>query len=192
MYRLTPFIIFIVSHMVQSAPLNHDQRIRRETDSTIKRNFYCAAKLFKDNAQILDHMNISISLADIPVDDRTAVLCQLYNHFSEECKNFTKAMSLKHQLQDYLFNQDSSSLHTDQAEYVHSILVGLQTTADVLDQYQFSQHSKNCLRLPAAQYKMMRCKEFSTALLVNDILKLGDSWVHDHFPIYGGNKTTTC
>ena len=59
-------------------------------------------------------------------------------------------MSLKHQLQDYLFNQYNLPLTTDQAEYVHSILVGLQTTADVLDQYQFSQHSTNCPGLPAA------------------------------------------
>ena len=110
--------------------------------------YYCTATLFQgiDNAGILLSTAISLNSAD----RTTTVLHLLTNNFSEECKDFTKAMSLKHQLQDYLFNQDSSSLHTDQAEYVHSILVGLQTTADVLDQYQFSQHSTNCPGLPAA------------------------------------------
>ena len=154
--------------------------------------YYCTAKLFQgvDNAGILLSTTISLNSAD----STTTVLHLLIiiDHFSEECKNFTKAMSLKHQLQDYLFNQYNLPLTTNQAEYVHSILVGLQTTAEVLDQYQFSQHNKNCPRLSAAEYKMMRHEEFSTALLVNDILTLGKSWVHDHFPIYGGEKPSSC
>jgi len=165
--------------MVQSAPLNHGQRIRRETVD-IRKSFYCAAKLFKDNAGSPNKTKIS----DI---NKTAVLCQLLNHFSEECKDFTKAMSLKHQLQDYLFNQYNLSLT---AKQVYSILVGLQTTANILDQYQFSQHNKTCPRLSAAQYKMMyhvKCYNISESLL-RDIKTLGDSWVHDNYHIYGGNK----
>jgi len=183
--------------MVQSAPLSHDQRICRETDginiNVTRISFYCAAKLFRENAESLQR-KISISLkSDIPVNDRTAVLCQLYNHFSEECKNFTKAISLKHQLQDYLFNQYSLSLTTDQAEHVHLVLVGLQTAADVLDQYQFSQHNKKCPTLPAAHYKMMyhvKCYNTSEPLL-RDIKILGDSWVNDDYHIYGGRKPST-
>jgi len=183
--------------MVQSVPLSHDQRIRRETDgvTTININvtrisFYCAAKLFSNNAGslIMNKAKISISLNCTVPDDKTAVLCQLFNHFSEECKDFTKAISLKHQLQDYLFNQNSSSLTTDQAEHVHLILVGLQTTADVLDQYQFSQHNTHCPRLPAIQYKMMYHVQYNDTSLVEVIKTQGDSWIHDDYHIYRQNK----
>ena len=196
MYQLMLFTIFIISHMVQSVPLNHDQRFRRDSEDiiTIKDNFYCAAKLFKDNAGSLNQRNISINLnsTDIPVENRTAVLRQLFNHFSEECKDFTKAMSLKHQLQDYLFNHYNLSLTTEESKRVHSILVGLQTTANILDQYRFSQHNKSCPRLSEAGYKMMYHVQYNTSL-VEVTLGLGEKWVHDDYPIYGNNKTSpTC
>ena len=184
--------------MVQSAPLSHDQRFRQDSEdiNAIKDDFYCAAKLFKDNAGSLKEREISINLnsTDIPVDDRTAVLCQLFSHFSEECKDFTKAMSLKHQLQDYLFNQYNLSFTTEETKHVHSILyiVGLQTTANILDQYQFSQHNTNCPRLSAAEYEMTYHVQYNTSL-VEVTIGQGGIWVHDDYPIYGNNKTsTTC
>ena len=181
--------------MVQSAPLSHDQRFRWDSEdiNTIKDDFYCAAKLFRDSAGRLKEREISINLnsTDIPVDDRIAVLCQLFSHFSEECKDFTKAMSLKHQLQDYYFNQYNLSLTTKETTFVHSILVGLQTTANILDQYQFSQRNTNCPRLPAAEYKMMYHVQYNTSL-VEVTIGQGGIWVHDNYPIYGKNKTTTC
>ena len=65
MYQLILFTIFIISHMVQGAPLNHDQRFRRDSEdiiniNTIKDDFYCAAKLFRDNAGSLKQRNIYI------------------------------------------------------------------------------------------------------------------------------------
>ena len=140
MYQLTVFIIFITSHMVQSAPLSHDQRIHQQandiTTMNIKISFYCAAKSFTDKAGVISGKKY-ISLESNDTSDKTK-LQQLFNHFSEGCKNFTKAMSLKHQLQDYLFSQDGSSLTTKETKQVYSILVGLQMTANILDQYLFS------------------------------------------------------
>ena len=115
MHQLILFIIFIISHMVQSAPLSHDQRIRRQANDittiniiTLKISFYCAAKSFQDNAGILNGRSIGLESNDTSnrtkISDRTTVLHPL----------FAKISPLKHQLQDYLFSQDSSSLTTEE------------------------------------------------------------------------------
>jgi len=101
-------------------------------------------------------------------------------------------MSLKHQLQDHLFNQYNLSLTTEESKHVYSILVGLQTAADILDQYRFSQHNTNCPRLSAAGYKMMYHVQYNTSL-VEVTIGQGGIWVHDDYLIYGNNKTSpTC
>jgi len=93
-------------------------------------------------------------------------------------------MSLKYQLQDRLFNQHDLSLTIDQTKHVNSILRGLQTTTNTLDQYQFSQHNTNCPRLSAVEYKMMYHVQFSNLSLLDEILTQGNCWVKDTYSIY--------
>jgi len=201
MYQLTPFIIFIIIYVVQSAPLTHDQRIHREAIDTttnnmesIKINFYCAAKLFTDALKL---KTFTINLTNLTIDNgRKTVLNQTIAQFSEECKDFTKAMSLKYQLLDHLFNQHDLSLTIDQTIDVNSILHGLQTTANILDQYQFSQHNTNCPRLSGAEYKIMYHVQFSSLSLLDEISTQGNRWVgKDNYFIYdnnGGKPSVTC
>jgi len=88
MYQLTLFIIFTIIYVVQSAPLSHDQRIRRQSNNTtntnnmesIKENFYCAAKIFRDKSLNLKS-DTSIIFNSTDIDSRTIkVLRQLFNH----------------------------------------------------------------------------------------------------------------
>jgi len=198
MYQLTLFIIFIIIYVVQSAPLSHDRRIRRQANdaitnnmNSIKNNLYCAAKLVADPLK-QKKFNITLTRSAI----KTGVLNQTIDQFSEECKDFTKAMSLKYQLLDHLFNQHDLSLTTDQTKDVNSILHGLQTTAYTLDQYQFSQYNTSCPRLSAAEYKIMYHVQFPTNLsLLDEISKQGDRWSKETYFIYknnGGLPSVTC
>jgi len=183
MSQLTLFIIFIIIYVIQSATLSHAQQAN---DDTIREKFYCAAKSFADplKSDTIDKAGLKLTKSAID-DGRGKVLDQIITQFSEVCKDFTKALSLKYQLQDHLFNQIDLSLTTN---VVHSILSGLQTIANILDQYQFSQKNKSCVTLSAAEYKMMYHAQFSTALLLNETKTLGEWWVNDEYSIYGEEK----
>jgi len=61
----------------------------------------------------LPHNNITTSI--------TNIIDEAFEQLSYECKNFTLAMSLKHQLQNYLFKQNTQHLtdgHIKQLPYL--------------------------------------------------------------------------
>ena len=94
--------------------------------------------------------------------------------------------SLKHQLQDYLFNQSNQYLNDEdmeeelshQIKQLFSLLVAIQTMTNILDQLQFYKYTTNCLRLSSSEYKMMYQVQYSTTSLLQSISELGGNWSH--------------
>ena len=141
---------------------------------------YCAAKAINCTAVSLLGQNLT-SEVDINNENKTA-FDEIFNHFSGECQNFTSAMSLKHQLQEYLFKQTNEDLNNDDnhIEQLSSMLVGLQTMANILDQLQFYKHNSYCPRLSASQYKTIY-QVHSTSSLLQSISELGGNWTKSKY-----------
>ena len=65
-------------------------------------------------------------------------------------------MSLKHQLQDLLFNTDTTpELSSDDIQKLSEILAHLQTMATAFDDIQYNRNHSRCVRLTAAQYNII-------------------------------------
>ena len=112
----------------------------------------CAAKAVQRVALGLkDELILSIATED---QDTGTIIDKTYKMFSSECRHFTIAISLKHQLQNYLFTQNNPDLanHTSQ---LSSILIYLQTMANSLDDIHSRQQSKHSVRLSADEYRTM-------------------------------------
>jgi len=91
-------------------------------------------------------------------DDGLEVKELLFHSLSDECKNFTTMMSIKHQLQNFWF-QDlvleenyNATLISDQ---LLLILENVQELASALDDLALSLQRRRCLKLTTHQYKMM-------------------------------------
>ena len=105
-------IISLLCLMVQSAPANNIVlQIRSSNTSEVQRlfekNLYCAATSLRNTAGKL-HLKLTLPpyhQIDINVNTER-IMNTTFDHFSKECKNFTIAMILRHQLQDFLFNTD--------------------------------------------------------------------------------------
>jgi len=87
--------------------------------------------------------------------DTVGILNPIFQLFSNKCKDFTLAMSLKHQLQKYFFNPRAQNLKNLQISQLSLILIHLQTIANMLDDLQFRQNNSYCIRLSAHGYRMM-------------------------------------
>ena len=175
-------VILLVTYMVQSAPVDTCQKLHRQADDdTIA--FYCAADLFKNNAIRLSKQMVTIALSSTE-NSSSIVLSQLFDQLTDMCKDFTTAMSLKHQLQDYLFNEYNLSLTTQQVKFTYSILLGLETAGSFLNRFHFNEHSLNCPRLSAAEYKRMYHVRYPNASLLEEMIDLGKGWVGVDYPVY--------
>ena len=118
--------------MVQSAPVN-DVTKRSAVTSKIEmnqrkleNNMYCAAQSLYDAGEDLRDKKYTVSpLPKIDVNSNTKRnMNKMLHHFSDLCKYFTKAMTLKHQLQEHLFNNDSApQLNSDNHNNISTILV---------------------------------------------------------------------
>ena len=159
------FIISVITIMVQSAPVKRDtdeNQTAMTKDVQNKLNtLYCAAQSVQRTAVTLkERLNRATVLNESDINsDTKEVINETFDHFSSKCRDFTLAMSLKHQLQDYLFNQD---LNDEDVKQLSSLLVALQTIANILDQLQFYKNSSNCPRLSSTEYKMMYQVQYST------------------------------
>ena len=193
------FIISVITIMVQSSPVKIDtdeqllQKAVMRTDVQNKTvTLFCAAQSVQNTAAellnlatLLQNINQS-TLHESDINNNTkAVINETFNYFSSECQNFTLAMSLKHQLQDYLFNQSNQDLNYEDTEelshqikQLSSLLVPLQTMANIFDQLQFYKYTTNCPRLSSSEYKMMYQVQYSTTSLLHSISKLGGNWSH--------------
>jgi len=67
------------------------------------------------------------------------------------------------------------------------ILVYLQTMANILDDIQFNNHNKRCLKLTSAQYKMMYyVLQFTAINLIVTLKEKSEEWV-----LSGGSQHNT-
>ena len=185
-------IISVLCLMVQSAPVNVNNLQKRSSDisenqTAFEKDLYCAATSLRNNARKL-HLNLTLSpypQIDINVNTEK-IMNTTFDHFSKECKNFTIAMILKHQLQDFLFNtdiitpesSDTTELNSDNIQRISTILTNLQTMANIFDDMQFSKHHSSCVMLTPIQYKIMYHVRYSNISLLQS-LKDMEEWALD-------------
>ena len=100
-----------------------------------------------------------------------------FDHFSTLCKNFTIAMSLKYQVQDLLFNTDTTpELSKDNIQNLPEILTSLQTIATALGDLQFHKDHNRCIRLTAAQYRIMYYVQHPNTTLIQALKGITEFW----------------
>ena len=192
-FRLT-LLISVICLMVQSAPVNvnNDHLQKRSSDLSenqrvYEKDLFCTASSLRNTARRL-RLNLTLPpypQVDINVKTET-IMNTTFDLFSKECKNFTIAMMLKHQLQDFLFNTDvitpelsaSTELNSDNIKRMTTILTNLQTMANTFDNMQFSKHRSSCVRLTPLQYTIMYHVRYSNISLLQS-LKDMESWVLD-------------
>ena len=137
---------------------------------------HCAAKAVQANAQLLNKLNLPATTEN-PV--ASIILNKTFQQFSSECKDFTLAMSLKHQLQNYLFTQKNQDLTSDQISQLSSLLIYLQTMANNLDDIHSRQQSSHCVRLSAHGYRMMYHVLYDTTSLLSEIETQSRKWIRN-------------
>ena len=142
---------------------------------------YCAALSVQGNAQLLENLTLQVATENLVAK---IILEKTFEQFSNKCKDFTLAMSLKHQLQNSLFRKKNQNLSTSddhqKINRLSSILIYLQTIANSLDDIHSRQQSSHCVRLSAHGYRMMyHVKNVNTPLLTA-IKNRGMSWVKNY------------
>ena len=197
------FIMSVITIMVRSAPVKRDTdeqllqkaAMRKDVQNKMVTLFCAAQSVDCTTVELLyrtpQKTTVLLKINRFTLhgsDINKAVINEIFHHFSSECQNFTLAMSLKHQLQDYLFNQSNQDLNDEDTEglscqikQLSSLLVALQTMANILDQLQFYKHTSNCPRLSSTEYKMMYQVQYSTTSLLHSIGKLGKNWSHRNY-----------
>ena len=178
MFLLKFFIVLLFSYMVQSV-CDHDRINDAVKNRTAVQNktaiVHCAALAVQGNAQLLNKLNLPTTTEN-PV--ASIILNKTFKQFSNECKDFTLAMSLKHQLQNYLFTKNNSDL-TNHTSQLSSILIYLQTIANSLDDIHSRQQSSHCVRLSAHGYRMMYHVQYNATSLFTEINDQGHRWVRN-------------
>ena len=194
MYLQLVLITSVICLMVQSAPVNvgNDHLQKRssyisENQRVFEKDLYCAAMSLRNTARKL-RLNLTLpSYPQVDINVKTeTIMNATFDYFSKECKNFTTAMMIKHQLQDFLFNTDvitpelsvTTELNSDNIKRVATILTNLQTMANTFDNMQFSKHRSSCVRLTPIQYTIMYHVRYSNISLLQS-LKDMESWALD-------------
>ena len=156
--------ISLVVFMAQSAPVCPDddcesQRTEIMEEAKKRTEFqnqivhlYCVANSLHNTVGRNNASIQPIQLPQIPINKTK--LSEIFADLSYECKSYTKALSLKQQLQEYLFNQ-TIEVSQNVISPLHSILVYLQTMASIWDDIEFNKHSRRCVSLTETEYKMM-------------------------------------
>ena len=176
MFLLKFFIVLLFSCMVQSSdPCNNSSDSILEAAQNKTVIVHCAAIAVQKIAQRLNNLTLSIATEN-PVT--SVILNTTFQQFSSKCKDFTLAMSLKHQLQNYLFTQNNLDV-TNHTSQLSSILIYLQTIANSLDDIHSRQRSSQCVRLSAHGYRIMYHVLYDTTSLLTEIETQGRSWVSD-------------
>ena len=178
------FIISAFGLMVQSAPVN--DVTKRSTMSKeeinqrkLEKNLYCASQTLYNNAVKLQN-KAGFTLPSLPqadIDNTTkAIANKTFDHFSHRCKNFTIAMTLKHQLQERIFSNDTTvEVNSDNAKKLFKILTSLQSLANVFNDMEFIKNNSRCVKLTTAQYRIMYYVRY-TALLLESLEDDFEDW----------------
>ena len=176
----------LVVFMVQSAPVHQLNEVcesqRTEIMEEAKKrtefqnqivHLYCIANSLHNT---VGHNNASIQPIQLPqIPMNKTKLSEIFGLLSYECKSYTKALSLKQQLQEYLFNQ-TIEVFQDVISPLHSILVYLQTMASIWDDIEFNKHSRRCVSLTETEYKMMYYVQYDDASLFNSLFTSAARW----------------
>ena len=123
-------IISVVGLMVQSAPVtvtdDHlHKRSTNESKRVIEKSLFCAATSLHFDIKDLPS-DLTVPAAPQTNITLKTVMNATFDHFSTVCKNFTITMSLKYQVQDLLFNTDTTpELITDNIQNLSEILTSL-------------------------------------------------------------------
>ena len=151
-------IISVVGLMVQSAPVSRHLQKREPTaensiEFKLENHIYCASSAIHNV-----HWELPVATCTVPESQNANIDFQtlvdiVFNQLSLYCRNFTIAMSLKHQLQDFLFNTDTTpEFSSDNIQKLSEVLAHLQTMATAFDDIQYNRDHSRCVRLTAAQY----------------------------------------
>jgi len=180
LFIIQVFIISALTLMIQSAPIERstenvmtkEEKNQRE----LEKSLYCAARSLHNAVGQLRTASYTLPpLPKVNISSSTeAIMNKILHLFSYRCKNFTEAMTLKHQLQDHLFNADTApDLSSGNAKILSTILTSLQTMANTFDDMEFNKDSRRCIKLTPAQYKIMYYVRYTNPLLValNDDLE---------------------
>ena len=106
---------------------------------------------------------------------------EIISYFSYGCKNFIMALSFKHQLQEYLFNQTDTTAISQYIRPLYSILVYLQTLANILDDIEFNKRSSRCVKLTATEYKMMYHIQYKDTSFVESLKKKANDMIDNKY-----------
>ena len=184
-YKMSSFIIqlliiSVVGLMVQSAPVSiTDGHLHKRSINESEKSLFCAATSLHFDNDIEDLLsNLALPAApQININTKT-VINAIFHHFSTLCKDFTKAMSLKYQVQDLLFNADTTpELTTENIQTLTKMIIKLQTMATALGDLQFHEDRSRCVRLTAAQYRIMYHVSQLKATLKQTLEDITKSWV---------------
>ena len=179
------FIISALTLMIQSAPIERSAEnvmTKEEMNQReLEKNLYCAAQSLHNAVGQLRLASYTLPpLPKVNISSNTeAIMDRMVHHFSYRCKNFTEAMTLKHQLQDHLFNTETApDLSSHNINNLSTILGSLQTMANAFDRMELNKDNRRCVKLTPAQYKIMYYVRYTNPLLValNDDL---EEWYRD-------------
>ena len=175
-------IISVVGLMVQSVPVSiTDNRLQKQSTNEINQrvpenSLFCAALSF--------HIKMRDFSSDLTVpatpqinDNIKSVMSATFDHFSSLCKNFTVAMSLTYQVQDLLFYTDTTpELSSDDIQKLSDVLALLQTMATAFDDIQYNRNHSRCIRLTAAQYRIMYYIQHPNTSLKQALKDIKEFW----------------
>ena len=184
-------IISAVAFMAQSAPLSENDdcessraKILESADSRTELqkhtvHLYCVANSLRNTVGNNRTAVQGVQLPNISIYNAT--WNKIFHHFSNECKNFITTLSLKHWLQEYLFNQTNATVLSQHIGPLHSMLVYLQTMAKIWDDIEFNVRSNSCVRLTATQYKMMYYVQYDDPSLQQSLTNEADKWTEEEY-----------
>ena len=171
LFILQLFIISAFGLMVQSAPVNDvtKRQTVSEEERKLEKNSFCASQSVYNNAVKLQNES-GFTLPSLPqadIDNTTkAIANKTFDHFSHRCKNFTIAMTLKHQLQERIFSNDTTvEVNSDNAKMLSKILTSLQSLANVFNDRELIKNNSRCIKLTPAQYRIMYYARYTAPLL---------------------------
>ncbi len=184
--------ISLVVFMVQGVPVNQQNDTCESQRTEImkeakKRNksqnqmvhLYCVANSLHNTVGCHSESLQPIQLPKISINKTK--LSEIFNLLSYECKSYTTSLSLKQQLQQYLFNQ-TTDVSKDVISPLYSILVYLQTMASIWDDIEFNNHGRRCVSLSETEYKMMHYVQYDDDdSLFNSLFTSAQAWFDNKY-----------
>ena len=184
--------ISLVVFMVQSVPVNQQNDTCESQRTEImkeakKRNksqnqmvhLYCVANSLHNTVGCHSELLQPIQLPKISINKTR--LSEIFDLLSYECKSYTTSLSLKQQLQQYLFEQ-TTEVSEDAISPIYSILVYLQTMASIWDDIEFNNHGRRCVSLSETEYKMMHYVQYDDDdLLFNSLFTSAQTWFDNKY-----------